>query len=179
MNQYIMGAKAGVDNIVHQSCVLTRPLLVEIGSHCAIDGFLWCSTGLRIKDYVHIGPHVSIIGGQDSYLEMGNFSSLATGCRVICGTDNYQGDGFQIPMVPKAYRGSTTIAPIIIENFVGVGANVVIMPGVKLAEGCVIATGTCVRGDTEPWTIYAGDPLIPVKRRESSVILAMAKEMGY
>lgn len=158
---------------------ISKPELVKIGNHVAIDSFFYCSTGLKIGDYVHIGPHVSIIGGKNSYLQMGNFSSLAAGCRVICGSDNYQGDGLQVPMVPEQYRDSVTIKPIIIENYVGVGTNVILMPGVKLAEGSVIAVGGIVREDTEPWTIYVGSPLVGVKRRKKDVILKMAKEMGY
>ena len=158
---------------------ITKPQLVTIGNHVAIDSFFHCSTGLKLGDYVHIGPHVSVIGGEHSYLQMGNFSSLAAGCRIICASDNYQGDGSQIPMVPKPYRDSVTIKPIIVENYVGVGTNVVILPGVKLAEGSVIAIGGIVREDTEPWTIYVGDPLVGVKRRKKDNILKMAKEMGY
>lgn len=179
MSEYILGAKGGIDNVIHESCIWTKPDLVSIGNHCAIDGFLWCSTGLQLGDYVHIGPHVSIIGGKDSYLKVGNFSSLAAGCRVICGTDNYQGDGFQVPTVPNEYKDSKTILPVIIEDFVGVCTGAIIMPGVTLAEGCVIASGCIVKEDTKPWTIYAGGPLMPVKYRPRENILRMAKEMGY
>lgn len=167
------------DNFVHHTGIVKRANLCKIGSHCAIDGFFWCTTALEMGDYVHIGPHVSIIGGADALVKMGNFSSLAAGCRVIAGTDNYNGDGFQVPMVPEQYRDSTTIKPVIIENYVGVGTNVVILPGVKLAEGSVIAANGLVREDTEPWIIYAGDPLRPVKRRKRDTILKAAEEMGY
>ena len=167
------------DNFVHETCIIKRKEKCSIGKHCAIDGFFWCTTGLELGDYIHIGPHVSIIGGADALLKMGNFSSLAAGCRVIAGTDNYNGDGFQVPMVPEKYRDSTTIKPITIGNYVGVGTNVVILPGVSLGEGSVVAANGLVREDLEPWTIYAGDPLRPVKRRKKDTILSMAKELGY
>ena len=167
------------DNFIHDTCVIKRQKLCKIGSHCAIDGFFWCTIALEMADYIHIGPHVSIIGGADALLKIGNFSSLAAGCRVIAGTDNYNGDGFQVPMVPAKYRDSTTIKPINIENYVGVGTNVTILPGVTLAEGSVVAAGSIVTKDTEPWMIHAGSPLRPVKRRKKDTILSMAKELGY
>lgn len=178
-----MLARCGEDVFFGPQCYIKRLELGHIGSHCAIDGFFWCTTGLELGDYVHIGPHVSIIGGADGRVKMGNFSSLAAGCRVIAGTDNYNGDGFQVPMVPKQYRDSTTIKPITIGNYVGVATGVTILPGVTLAEGSVIAAGGLVRQDTEPWKIYVVEPstgrLMAVKRRPSENILKYAKEMGY
>ena len=42
-----------------------------------------------------------------------------------------------------------------------------------------MGSGGPVREDTEPWMIYAGDPLVAVKRRDRDAILKAAKEMDY
>ena len=60
---------------------------------------------------------------------MDHFSTLAAGCRLICGTDDYLGRGLVGPTIPPEYRDSATHKPIILEKFVNVGTNVVIAPG--------------------------------------------------
>jgi acetyltransferase-like isoleucine patch superfamily enzyme len=53
------------------------------------------------------------------------------------------------------------------------------MPGVTLAEGCVIGANSLVTKDTEPWTIYMGSPAMPIKKRPKDKMLLYAKELGY
>jgi galactoside O-acetyltransferase len=64
-------------------------------------------------------------------------------------------------------------------NFANIGSNSVIMPGVTLGEGSVVAACTFVNRDTEPWTIYAGVPARPIKLRRRDLMLAHAKSLGY
>ena len=66
--------KIGEDVRVSELAVISRPELVEIGSHIAIDQWVYISTQLILGDYIHIAPHVSIIGGAPASLKMGNFS---------------------------------------------------------------------------------------------------------
>jgi chloramphenicol O-acetyltransferase type B len=54
-----------------------------------------------------------------------------------------------------------------IENDVWIGANVTIMPGVKIGSGAVIATGSIVTKNVEPYTIVGGNPAKIIKKRFS------------
>lgn len=47
--------------------------------------------------------------------------------------------------------------PVIIKDNVWVGANAVILKGVTLGEGCVVAAGTVVTKDISPNMIYTGN----------------------
>lgn len=60
-------------------------------------------------------------------------------------------------------------APIVIEDEVFVGARAFILPGVRLGAGSVIGAMSVVTADTEPWTIYAGNPARPIGRRTMHV----------
>lgn len=51
-----------------------------------------------------------------------------------------------------------TSAPVRIENRVWISSNTVILPGVTIGEGAVIAAGAVVTKDVEPYAIYAGIP---------------------
>ena len=60
---------------------------------------------------------------------------------------------------PRECRaGEVYAAPIQIGNGVWVGARAVILPGVTVGNGCVIAAGAVVREDCDPDGLYAGVP---------------------
>jgi maltose O-acetyltransferase len=53
--------------------------------------------------------------------------------------------------------------PLTIGNGCWIGARAVILPGVHVGDGAVIAAGAVVVSDCEPDTIYAGVPARPVR----------------
>ena len=169
----------GEDVFISNHCEIKRPHLVTLGNHVCIDSGFYITTGAEIADYVHIGPYVSIIGGETGLLKMGNFTNIAVGSKLICGSDAFLGEGFSFPVLPIEYRDDVIIKPIIIEDFAGIGANVTIMPGVRIAEGSVIGACSLVTKDTEPWTIYYGVPAKPIKIRAAEKMLRLAKKLGY
>lgn len=57
--------------------------------------------------------------------------------------------------------------PVIIKRGCWIGGNTIILPGVKIGEGCVIGAGSLVRKDCEPNSLYAGNPARLVKYYES------------
>lgn len=176
---YSLLKSVGNDVIISPNAEIRRPQLVSIGNHVAIDTAC-ITTAADIKDYVHIGPYVSIIGGAKGLFMMGNFTNLAAGCRVVCVSDRQRGEGITGPAsIPEQYKDAVDAAPVVVENFVAVGTNAVIMPGVTLAEGTVIGACTLVTRSTEPWTVYVGIPAKPIKARERATMLRYAAELGY
>jgi len=172
----------GSDVVISELVEIRRPHLVTVGNHSAIDSFVSISTAAEIGDYVHIAPHVTIIGRGDAggLIRMGHFTNLAAGCRVICGSDKYMGAGLiGSAAVPAHFRDEIKTAPVTLENFANVGSNVVLMPGVTLAIGSVVGACSLVTHSTEPWTIYVGVPARPVKKRRGEIILAHAEALGY
>ena len=72
-------------------------------------------------------------------------------------------------MVPRDLT-NVTGGKVILENYVQVGANTVIMPNVILSEGSCIGAMSFVKKNTENWKIYAGIPCKEVKKRKKEVI---------
>jgi dTDP-4-amino-4,6-dideoxy-D-glucose acyltransferase len=172
--------KVGIDVFISDNVEIRRPQLVSIGDHVAIDSGFYLVTQAEIGDYIHIAPYVHIIGSAAGLLKMGNFTNISLGGKIICGSDNFMGDGLiSAPGLPEEYRDSLTIEPIVFENFANTGANVTILPGVTLGEGCVIGANSLVTKNTEPWTIYAGSPAKPIKSRKSENMKEFAKKLGY
>ena len=60
--------KIGEDVRVNELAIISRPELVEIGNHVAIDMWTYISTQAILGDYIHIAPSVSIIGGAPSLM---------------------------------------------------------------------------------------------------------------
>jgi acetyltransferase-like isoleucine patch superfamily enzyme len=96
-----------------------------------------CDGGLSIGRNVLIGPHVCIHTTNHVY------SDVETPIK-------FQGDS------PE---------PVIIEDDVWVGANCVILPGVKLGKGCVVGAGSIVTKSVLPYTVVVGNPAHMIKIR--------------
>lgn len=171
--------RVGEDVFISPNAELKLAEQAIIGNHVSIDSFVYCTVPMTVGDYVHIASHCSIIGGAMATFTMGNFSALATGCRVICASDEHLGAGLDIPWVPKEYRDSVVNKPIVIEDFAIVCAGAILLPGVTIAEGSVVGAGCVVRRSTKPWMVYVGDPPLPCKERSCETMKQYAKEMGY
>lgn len=169
----------GEDVFISDKVEIRRPRLVSVGSHVAIDTGFYITTKAEIGDYIHIGPYVNIIGGAKALFSMGNFTNIALGSKIICGSDTFSGEALiTAPGIPAAYT-EVRREPVRIERFANIGANAVIMPGVTIREGSVIGACSFVDKDTKPWTIYAGIPAKPIKKRPKKKMLEYARRLGY
>ncbi|MBS1647823.1 MAG: acyltransferase [Bacteroidetes bacterium] len=169
----------GEDVFISANVEIRRPHLVSIGNHVAIDTGVYITTQAEIKDYVHLSPYITVIGGANSKIIVDDFVTIAAGSRIIAGSDKFMGAGFTSVTAPAAYRDNVDFSTIHFQKFVGIGTNVVIMPGVTIAEGSVIGACSLVTKNTEPWTVYMGTPARPVKIRPKEKMLQYAKELGY
>lgn len=57
---------------------------------------------------------------------------------------------------------------IVIGNDVWIGYDSLIMPGVKIGDGAVIAARSVVVKDIPPYTMVGGNPAVPIKQRFSN-----------
>lgn len=166
----------GIDVRISPHAIIRQPDLVQMGSHIAIDEFVVITTQLEVGNYVHIAPHVSIIGGASAKLVMGDFTGIAAGCRIVCGSDDYTGQGLVNPTIPLQYR-QVMVGTVILKDYVTLGTNVVVHPGVTVGEGTVVGSCSLVTKDLEPWGIYIGIPAKRVRDRRRDIILKYAKEL--
>lgn len=176
---YRMIKDIGKDVYISRKTIIKRPTLLKIGSNVSIDAFCYITTQLTVGDYCHIAPMVSIIGGANSHLTMGNFSHLAAGVRIICATDEHLGEGLVSPVIPEKYRDKIISIPVVIGAFATVGTNSVIMPGVIMGEGAVLAANSFIKKDIPSWEIWGGSPAKFIKKRPIGNMKSFAKELGY
>ncbi len=115
---------------------------IIIGNHCSIGEF----SHITACQEVRIGNHV------------------LTG-RMIYISDNNHGDCTREEMdIPPALRQLTVKGPVIIEDNVWIGERAVILSGVTIAKGAVVAANAVVTQDVPPYSVVGGVPARIIKQ---------------
>lgn len=66
---------------------------------------------------------------------------------------------------PKSLSFEDKGGDVLIGDYVWIAYRAIILPGVKIGDGAVIAAGSVVASDVEPWSIYAGVPARKIGER--------------
>ena len=69
--------------------------------------------------------------------------------------------------------------PVEIGNDVWIGANVIILPGVKIGDGAVLAAGAVVTHDVAPYAIVAGVPAKLIRKRFSEDMIVRLMRIAW
>ncbi len=170
----------GEDIYIADNVVIKRPHLVSVGSHVAIDDFFYCTTQLQIGSHVHIAPMVSVIGGKDAFFSVGNFCTVAAGCRILCASDNFDGSGLvTAPGIPEDFLDGVSFLPIWMEDYSSLASNVVVDSGYVIGEGAVVGANSFVHSDIPPWEVWVGSPARKLKDRPREKMIEYARRLGY
>lgn len=144
--------------------LILKPELVEIGAGARVDSFVKIEGGLgvQIGRWVHIGSFVSVnVGG--GQLVIGEHVAVASGARLLGGS-NMPGtlsmSAASPPEMQHIERKTTVIGA-----YAFVASNAVVLPGVTLGEGAVLAAGGVATKDIPPWQIWGGTPAHYIKNR--------------
>ncbi|KQY55761.1 hypothetical protein ASD11_14715 [Aeromicrobium sp. Root495] len=78
-----------------------------------------------------------------------------------------------------SFRGSRGEAPAQIGNDVWLGANVVVLRGVTIGDGCVVAAGAVVTKDLPPYSIAGGIPARVIRPRLDADLAAELQELAW
>lgn len=112
---------------------------------------------LNIGDNSGIGINCEVYGpvtiGRD----------VMMGPEVVIYTSGHKHDKVDIPMIKQ---GSDEIRPVTIGNDVWIGRRAIIMPGVKIGDGCIIGAGAVVTKDIPNYSVACGVPAKVVKSRK-------------
>lgn len=116
----------------------------------------------QIASYVTLGKGSYINSGIVASGTIGNYCSIAYGCLI--GPTEHRTDYWTTsPYEAKAYgelADNTTrqVPPPIIKDRVWIGANVIILRGVTIGEGAIIAAGAVVTKDVPSQEMWGGVP---------------------
>ena len=155
------------DYIVESSCRRSAVPLMDITQISAR-----IEPGALIRQGVHIGENAVImmgailnIGasvGAGSMVDMG----AVLGGRAIVGRDCHIGAGAVLAGVIEP----ACATPVVVEDRVLIGANAVILEGVRVCADSVVAAGAVVTKDVLPGSVVAGIPARFVKLKDEKTV---------
>lgn len=129
------GYAAGAGNRVLRHVIVHHPSGLRMGERVGISSYcqLNAAGGILIQDDVVIGPGTFI------------------------WSQNHKFDALDLPISEQGYE----VAPVQIDEGAWIGAGAIILPGVRIGRGTVVAAGSVVSHSTEPFSIVGG---VPAKR---------------
>ena len=132
-----------------------------------------------IGDYSTIGRYSKI-----THTDIGKFCAISWDCTINAVSHPYNHLSIHaFPYVPHAgnfvQKRIQEHKRVLIGNDVWVGANSVIMPGVKVGDGAVIGANAVVTKDVPPYAIVGGVPAKIIKYRFSDEIILKLIELKW
>lgn len=144
--------------------IILMPLFKKIGNGtciqfgCSFDGM----KNIEIGNKVYVNHHTEM-HALNSEISIGNYVMIGQYTLLITNNHNYE-DTEKL-MISQ----SSTYKKIIIEENVWIGARVIVLPGVKIGRGSVIAAGAVVTKDVLPYSVVGGVPAKLIKKRVNKI----------
>lgn len=111
--------------------------------------------GLELEDNVAVGwfAELDARGG----IKIGHDTNISSHVKLITGSHDIDSSDF-----------TADFLPIHIGHHVWVGTGAMILQGVKIGDGAIVAAGAVVTKDVEPWSIVGGIPAKTIGKRRQS-----------
>lgn len=156
----------------------------QIGRRCEV----LCNTRIEyasLGDYSYLGEHCDVADA-----EIGRFCAIANMVRI--GAPNHpmeRPSQHRFTYVPEYYEQSAVrdtgffsgrrAARVIIGHDVWIGHAAIVLPGVTIGDGAVIAAGAVVSKDVAPYTIVGGVPARQIRERFTRDIAAKLSAIAW
>ncbi len=170
---------AAISQNVNGGLSLDAGLTVELGEHSYIhdrtirnpSGAL---TNVRIGKFCSIATDLTIIGYDHHHEWISTYPFLDKGVRPSWpGTE-----GIPYPQAPE-FGSNKNRGDIVIGNDVWIGYNVKLFKGIEIGDGAVIGACSLVNKSVEPYTIVAGTPARPIRKRFTENEIAVLRRIAW
>lgn len=174
-----------VEQTVHLRQVIDHPR-IEVGE------FSYCHNFEKLPDYAaYLAPYLFPLSPEK--LVIGKFCQFAHGVRFITSSANHDMSGFStypfatFMMTPEMTRDDILAlfdipgrkGDTVIGNDVWMGMDCLVMPGVTVGDGVICAARSVIARDVPPYTIVAGNPARPVRRRFDEATIAALLDIRW
>ncbi|MBE9079223.1 Vat family streptogramin A O-acetyltransferase [Romeria aff. gracilis LEGE 07310] len=130
--------------------------------------------------------HFPFVGDR---LIIGRFCALSRGLKFIMNGANHKMSGFSAYPFEIFGESWTRVMPrpgeypdkgdTVVGNDVWIGYEAVIMPGVKIGDGAIVASKSIVTKDVSPYTIVGGNPAGLIRQRFSDSVVQTLLELAW
>lgn len=114
---------------------------------------------MLIGNGVNCNSGVVICADCGGKVEIGN--DVLLGPDVVIRASNHRFERRDIPIRRQGHSAGT----IVLEEDVWLGAKVVVLPNVLIGKGAIVAAGSVVNKNVEPYTMVGGIPAKLIKER--------------
>ncbi len=151
---------------ISKKCSIYGAQQMIIGNHVRIDDFCILSGKIEIANYVHISAYSALYG--KAGIRIGNFCGISPRSTIFSASDDFSGEFMISPLVPQQLTNVIS-KPVVLNDFVQLGTQTTVMPGVIFAEGSVTGANSLVLKNTEEWSINIGIPCKFHKKRKTNI----------
>ena len=149
-----------------------KPELIEVGNNSFVEGELQVfgyGGKVKIGENCYIGRNTKIWSGE--LIEIGNDVLISHNVGIV-DTNAHETDAIERSERHQEFlrsghwktKGSIQTAPVRIGNNAWINFDAIILKGVTIGEGAIIAAGAIVTKDVEPYTMVAGVPAKFIKK---------------
>ncbi len=132
----------------------------SVGEGLQVNGLVkGLNENVILKTNVNINPGARFLG--KGKVEIGNYFHTGHNLTIISSNHRYEGGAQAIPYDKVKIHKS-----VIIKDFVWLGDSVLILPGVTIGKGAVVAAGSVVVKDIPDYAIVGGNPAKVIKYRD-------------
>lgn len=172
-----MGFRAlGRNVLISRDARIFSPETVSLGDHVLVDAFTIMNGDIVIGSHVHISSHCELYASKSASIIIGDYSGISSHVSFYSQTDDYIGPCLNNPTVGPQYR-SISEQPVVLEKYVMIATHVVVLPGVRLGEGCSFGAGCIVNKSTRPGGLYVGPNCKRIYERDLEEIRRLGAEL--
>ncbi|WQF90128.1 Putative trimeric LpxA-like superfamily, maltose/galactoside acetyltransferase [Colletotrichum destructivum] len=155
-NTYVPDESASADEVASTRVGMIKELFGKIGEDVYIEPSLQVDYGCNITVGDRFYANFNCVILDCAHVTIGDRVMFATGVSLITATHE---TGLQ------SRRDNIEYAePITIGDDCWIGANVTVLPGVKIGKGCTIGAGALVNRDIPDYSVAVGVPAKVVKK---------------
>ena len=119
---------------------------------------------------------------ENEYLKIGDFVSVAPGVVFLLSVEHgYKGFStfpFKVKVFGEDFE-ATSKGPIIVKDDVWIGLNSIILSGITIGQGAIVAAGSVVTKDVPPYAIVGGNPARVIKYRFEPEVIEKLLKIDY
>jgi len=154
--------------MIYEPCVILKPEMCQIADSARVDSFVKIEggQGVIIGDCVHVGSfcHINIGGGR---VVIGEHAAMGSGAKILGGS-NTEGGLSMSAASPAELQHIERSTITQIDDFAFLATNSVVLPGVHVGRGAILAAGGVATKDIPPWQIWGGVPARFIRHRQGT-----------
>ena len=137
---------------------------------------------ISVGNMTYGGLNVYSSNNENEKLVIGNYCSIASTSSFILSGEHYYSYISTYPFKVKCFNHLTEAickGPIIIEDDVWIGDRAMILSGVHIHQGAIIAAGSVVVNDVDEYSIVGGVPAKHIKYRFSPYVIEQLRNLRW